>query len=77
MPVGNPVISTNKDLFSYFGFVYAKNIPPIGAPDQYYVLLSRNAEGVRINPRVPFTRMMNSEELKQEVQLLGYKAEIF
>lgn len=76
MPIENPVISTNKDLFSYFGFVYAKIIPPIGASDQYYLLLSRNAEGIRINPKVPFTSMMNSEELKQAVQLFGYNAEI-
>lgn len=38
MPVGNPTISSSKELISYFGFCYAKIKPPTGL-DKYLTIV--------------------------------------
>jgi DNA polymerase type B, organellar and viral len=76
MPIGNPVFSTNSNLWDYFGFIYAEVIPPLNMPDQWYVLLGRDSNGNRMNFRKPYKGMFFSEELKQAISEFSYSANI-
>jgi DNA polymerase type B, organellar and viral len=76
LPIGNPIISNNSDLNYYFGFVFVEVFPPIEAPAQYYILLTKNDKGERMNLRTSFKGMYFSEELKQAVSEFGYKVNV-
>lgn len=73
IPVGNPVLSTSKDLNSYFGFVYAEIIPPKNL-DIYFIPL-RDENGIIITPNYSFKGIYFSELLKESI-LYGYKINV-
>jgi len=45
-------------------------------PAQYYILLTKNEKGERINLQTPFKGIYFSEELKQAVIEFGYKVNV-
>jgi len=69
MPIGNPTLSTDKDLNNYFGFVYGE----ITAPDYnrlrvpYIQLRDSKTDNVEC-PRGTFSRMIFSEEIKEALK---------
>ena len=73
IPVGNPVLSISKDLYSYFGFVYAEIIPPKNL-DFYFIPL-RDENGKIITPKYRFKGIYFSELLKESI-LYGYKINV-
>lgn len=73
MPVGNPKLSTSKDLFSYFGFCYAMITPPDDLTN--YLIPSRDIFGKVCFPNKPFTGIYFSELLIASLEY-GYKIEI-
>lgn len=60
MPVGNPVFTTNKDLDQIFGWVYGTIIPP--APDQFYVIINKDENNKRNNPKESWKGWIFTEE---------------
>jgi len=69
MPIGNPTLSTDKDLNNYFGFVYGQ----ITAPDSdrlrvpYIQMRDEKSDEVTC-PRGTFSRMIFSEEIKEAIK---------
>ena len=69
MPVGNPTLSTDKNLENYFGFVYGE----ITAPDLNrlripYIQMRDDKTGDVTCPRGKFKRMIFSEEIKEAMK---------
>ena len=69
MPIGNPTLSTDKDLNNYFGFVYGE----ITAPDYNtlrvpYIQLRDEKSDIVDCPRGTFSRMIFSEEIKEALK---------
>jgi hypothetical protein len=54
MPVGNPIITQEKDLNKLFGFTYGKVIPPTKEDLRVPLLRHRNEKGESILSREPF-----------------------
>jgi hypothetical protein len=54
MPVGNPIITLEKDLNKLFGFTYVKVIPPKEDILKVPLLRTRNDKDESILPREPF-----------------------
>lgn len=73
MPVGDPILSTDTNLNSYFGFCYAKIIPPKDL--DILVIPHKNDQGEVYYPNEPFTGLYFSELLKNCLEY-GYKVEI-
>ncbi len=74
MPVGNPTLSSSKDLDSYFGFCYAEIIPPAGLEN--YLIPFRDKNGKVNFPSNPFCGIYWSELLKSSREY-GYKIKVF
>lgn len=73
MPVGNPTLSSSTDLDSYFGFCFAKIIPPEGLEN--YLVPKRDIDGKVYFPSKPFKGIYWSELLKASREY-GYKIEV-
>ncbi len=73
MPVGNPVLSTSKDLNSYFGFIFAEIIPPKNL--NVYFIPKRDENGNIITPNYIFKGLYFSELLKESIKY-GYKINV-
>lgn len=73
-PVGNPVLSFDKDLNNYFGIIHCRVQTPeyMDKP----VLPFRGDDGIIYFPLGHWTGTYFSEELKEAVNLYGYKVEI-
>jgi hypothetical protein len=72
MPVGNPKLSNDKDLNSYFGFCYVNVIPPKDL--KCYIIPYRDKNGSVTCPSKPFSGIYFSELLKESIKY-GYKIE--
>jgi hypothetical protein len=73
MPVGDPILSTDTNLNSYFGFCYAKIIPPKNL--DILLIPHKNDKGEIYLPSEPFTGLYFSELLKNSLNY-GYKVEV-
>nr|QWO71429.1 DNA polymerase [Termitomyces sp. K1Ac] len=73
MPVGNPTLSSSKDLDSYFGFCYVKITPPEGLDN--YLIPYRDSDGKVYCPSTPFFGLYWSELLKASREY-GYKIQV-
>lgn len=74
IPVGKPVLSYDKKLDNYFGFIYCRIRTPnvLDKP----VLPFRNDHGLLYNPLGNWEGMYFSEELKESVYKYNYNIEI-
>nr|QWO71428.1 DNA polymerase [Termitomyces sp. K1Aa] len=73
MPVGNPTLSSSKDLDSYFGFCYVQITPPEGLDN--YLIPYRDSNGKVYCPSTPFSGLYWSELLKASREY-GYKIQV-
>jgi hypothetical protein len=73
MPVGNPILSSSKELDSYFGFCYAEIIPPVGLDN--YLIPYRDKDGNVYFPSEKFSGIYFSELLKAS-RYYGYKINV-
>nr|QWO71437.1 DNA polymerase [Termitomyces sp. T123] len=73
MPVGNPKLSFSQNLESYFGFCYAKIIPPANLDN--YLIPFRDSSGKVYCPSTPFFGIYFSELLKASRDY-GYKIQV-
>ena len=75
MPIGVPVLTSQKDLAKIFGFCYAKVTAPTQKELRVAILPVKDENGDISCPRGRFQGVWFSEELKNAVKL-GYKVEI-
>ena len=75
MPIGNPVISDEKDINKLFGFSYAKVTAPSVDILAQPTLPFRDSRGVTTCPRGRFEGVWFTEELKDSISR-GYQVEI-
>jgi len=73
MPVGDPILSNDIHLDSYFGFCYANIIPPTNL--DILIIPHRNDNGEVTFPSKPFSGLYFSELLKSAIKY-GYKVEV-
>lgn len=75
MPVGDPVLSTDTNLESYFGFCYANITPHPPKILDVLIMPHRNDDGEVSYPSKPFSGLYFSELLKNAIKY-GYKVEV-
>jgi hypothetical protein len=75
MPVGNPIITLEKDINKLFGFTYGKVIPPKKEDLRVLLLRHRNEKGESILSREPFEGWFFTELIKEAIKY-GYKFEV-
>lgn len=75
MPVGNPVVTDNKNLDQLFGFVYAKVKAPCEKDLAIPILPVKGSDGELHCPRGKFEGVYFTEELKN-AKKYGYKVEV-
>jgi len=62
MPIGNPILSNDKNIENYFGYCYVKITPPINL--NIYLIPYRYKDGSVSCPSFPFKGIYLSELLK-------------
>jgi DNA polymerase type B, organellar and viral len=72
MPIGDPIISNDKNLENYFGYCYVKIVPPKDL--QTFLITCRYKDGIVSCPSFPFKGIYFSELLKESIKY-GYQIE--
>jgi hypothetical protein len=76
MPIGNPTLTTEKDLENIFGFCYGTITPPSEKVLRVPIIPKKDVKGNKnIWPREPFKRWIFSEEIKDAIKY-GYKFDL-
>lgn len=76
MPVGNPILTTETDLFKIFGFVYGEIISPSESELRVAIIQYRDEDGNVTCPRGKFKRWIFSEEIKDAIINYGYSMKV-
>jgi hypothetical protein len=67
MPIGNPILTDEKDITNFFGFAYGEIIPPSEEVLKNLYIQKRNTDGSVSCPRDKFCRLIFSEEIKYAI----------
>jgi hypothetical protein len=67
MPVGEPILSNEKNINNFFGFAYGEIIPPSESRLKNLYIQKRNDNGSVSCPRESFKRLIFSEEIKYAI----------
>jgi hypothetical protein len=76
MPVGNPIFTTETDLFKIFGFVYGEITAPMESELRVPIIQYRDEDGNVTCPRGKFKRLIFSEEIKDAIKYYGYSMKV-
>jgi hypothetical protein len=76
MPVGDPIFTTETDLFKIFGFVYGEIISPTESNLRVPIIQYRDEDGNVTCPRGKFKRLIFSEEIKYAINNYGYSMKV-